>query len=355
MCMNCRSKPSALSLNLPSSPQAMADPSSTASAFVLPHFGRVYLTGIWFASMLYGLNCAVFSGSLYVLLRRKGSNWFLVGWACLLFAISTTDIIIAFFQLYRPLTNDAIFTAPGLWDLSYAITDHLEIAHSMLYSTCVFAQDLLLIWRLYMVYGKSWQIAIGPLIVECVHMACAFVATGLTARPGFSAFSTTIQHWGLASWSLDIAMNTTVTLAIAGRLWYMGRRNGANAGRFTYRGSMYTILESGGIFAGATIVCFGMDVSGSIAGVAGLWSLTQLASITPLLIIARIGLGVTIGRNWQSTAPPSTRAMSFGNSGTAIRVATDTTADNNFALSDMGSKGKMSLNFANSNHTATSC
>ncbi|KAI0820531.1 hypothetical protein BC628DRAFT_851138 [Trametes gibbosa] len=316
-------------------------PSAAAATIALPHFGRVYLTGIWFASLLYGLNCAVFSGSLYVL-RRKKTNWILFAWAILLFSISTTDIIVGFLQLYKSLTNDANFAAPGLWDLSFATPDHLEIAHSMLYTSCVFAQDLLLIWRLYMVYGKSWQIAIGPFIIECVHIACAYITTALTTRPGINPFSATTQHWGLASWSLDIIMNTTVTFAIAGRLWYMGRRSGASLGRFTYRGSMFTILESGGLFAGATIICFGMDVSGSIAGVAGLWALAQLASITPLLIIVRIGLGVTTGRNWQSTAPISTQPMSFG-PGIAVHVSTDGVTDDTYAMSNMGSKGTMSF------------
>lgn len=57
----------------------------------------------------------------------------------------------------------------------------------------------------------------------------------------------------------------------------MGRKSTASIGRYTYRASMYTILESGGLFAGATVICFGMDVSGSIGGIAGIWALAQLA------------------------------------------------------------------------------
>ena len=76
-----------------------------------------------------------------------------------------------------------------------------------------------------------------------------------------------------------------------------------------------------------------LDVSGSIGGVAGIWTHVQLAvrfpfpfltcadlrddadvgaqSITPLLIIVRIGLGITHGGNWVSTKPVTTGPIAF--------------------------------------------
>lgn len=68
-----------------------------------------------------------------------------MGWSWILFSLATADIIIAFLQVYRPLTNDTILSSPTAWDLSWAVPDKLEIAHNEVYTTCVFAQDLLLV------------------------------------------------------------------------------------------------------------------------------------------------------------------------------------------------------------------
>lgn len=79
-------------------------------------------------------------------------------------------------------------------------------------------------------------------------------------KDGNSYFATVPQRWGLGSLSLDIIVNTSVTLLIAGQLWYIGRKNSATWGHYMYHATMFTFLKSGGLFASATVVCWGMDI-----------------------------------------------------------------------------------------------
>lgn len=69
----------------------------------------------------------------------------------------------------------------------------------------------------------------------------------------------------ITSWALDLIVNVSVTLTIAGRLWWMGRSvasfraNHSSSNPYSY--SIYVIVESGAIFASATIVMLALYVS----------------------------------------------------------------------------------------------
>ena len=69
----------------------------------------------------------------------------------------------------------------------------------------------------------------------------------------------------VTSWALDLIVNVSVTLTIAGRLWWMGqniasfRINHSSGNPYSY--SIYVIVESGAIFASATIVMLALYVS----------------------------------------------------------------------------------------------
>ena len=65
-----------------------------------------------------------------------------------------------------------------------------------------------------------------------------------------------VHRWGLASWALDLTVNGLGTLAIAGRLWWLGRRSARSksGGRNSYLGVAIIVLESGAMFTFATFV-----------------------------------------------------------------------------------------------------
>ena len=86
--------------------------------------------------------------------------------------------------------------------------------------------------------------------------------------------SPTILRWGVATWALDLAVNLLGTLAIAARLWWIGRQAAPlkPGNRNTYLGIAFIILESGTMFSLATLILVILFVNtqtsqGAIAGI----------------------------------------------------------------------------------------
>ena len=90
-----------------------------------------------------------------------------------------------------------------------------------------------------------------------------------------------IQQWSLVSWALDLAVNALGTLAIAGRLWWIGRRTAPMkpGGRNAYLGVAFIVLESGAMFTVATLVLVILYVNTPTAQVAAasVYVVTQMA------------------------------------------------------------------------------
>lgn len=140
----------------------------------------------------------------------------------------------------------------------------------------------------------------------------------------YDAFGSTDRIWAIIGWGMEITLTTALTIAIAGRLWILGRRSRSAGGRYTYHATVYTILESGGTIACATLVCYIFLLKGGLNDVttlSGTGSLTQLAvrplwiplcclthtltsdqTMMPLIIIVRISLNITHGQNRVATA-----------------------------------------------------
>ncbi|KZV89534.1 hypothetical protein EXIGLDRAFT_721225 [Exidia glandulosa HHB12029] len=263
---------------------------------VIPPFGRMYLDATWVQTFFFGINCVLFPLSRYVLTtRRQTAHTFLTIVTFILFAFSVSYLGLSIAALHGAFTNPAILATPHGPDLYFTVLSApLPIAKSVIYVCTVFFQDLLLIWRLYVVWGHRWVVVIIPLIVECAHIVTASIALSLLSRPGAAIFPNPGQAWGLAGWSLDIAVNSCVSLGIAGRLWWMDRQMSSIRAN-SYRGVVFTVIESGGIFALTTLILFILDACGLEAAYVGIDVVIQLAVLTPLLLIVRVGLGLNHG------------------------------------------------------------
>ncbi|KII83809.1 hypothetical protein PLICRDRAFT_180151 [Plicaturopsis crispa FD-325 SS-3] len=205
-----------------------------------------------------------------------------------------------------------------------------HVTKTYVYVIIGWIQDLVLTWRMYIIYDRNWKIIIVPLLIEHAQISCAIVAAYMLSQPGALRTGHTVRNWSMAGWSLDLIINVGVTLAIAGRLWYMCRKVSYTAsGSHTTAGSMhttagamhttpgsmyttagpvhgltspnrylstiFTVVESGALFTSATIVMVVLYLSGSIVALAWIDVATQLAATTPLLIVFRVGLGLTHG------------------------------------------------------------
>ncbi|OCB89295.1 hypothetical protein A7U60_g3494 [Sanghuangporus baumii] len=106
----------------------------------------------------------------------------------------------------------------------------------------------------------------------------------------------------LAAYIIVILVNVGTTAGIVLRLWYMGRRHINNFATSwssisqtsnRYLAPIFTIVESGAIFTLSSIVLLAFFIRGDAKLQAGVNVATQLAATTPLLIIVRVGFGIT--------------------------------------------------------------
>ncbi|KAJ3975883.1 hypothetical protein EV361DRAFT_959149 [Lentinula raphanica] len=261
----------------------------------LPPFDLMFMTGIWIETVLYGVNTIVFATAIIILTRMyrtgKSSAGFLLVTSVFLFLLSTTYVSICLRQLLEAF----------IWGPSGEAT---------LYEVNVFTQDMILIWRMWVVYNKRIIVVILPIAMEFGHVAAGVYSISRGASPHVSVFDPLVHRAAIAYWTLDLAVNIGVTFCIAYKLWAAGRsleRVGLGRNKHPYTGIIFTIVESGGIFATATLVTVSLYLSGNFfPSVAAIDSVVQLATTTPLLIVVRIGLGLQHGIPANSTMTTST-------------------------------------------------
>ncbi|KAF8823625.1 hypothetical protein HHX47_DHR9000577 [Lentinula edodes] len=270
-----------------------------ASNASIPPYDNMFLIGIWIQTALYGINMMIFAAAIFVLTKMyragKSSAGFLLVTSILLFSLSTAYVSVCLRQLLEAF----IWGPPGGASIYFStIQNSLSITKLALYEVNVFGQDAILIWRMWVVYGNRWIVVALPIVMELAHIASGIFTIRRGALPHISVFDLFVHRGAIANWTLDLAVNIGVTLCIAYRLWSAGRaleNLGMKRNKHPYMGVIFTIVESGGIFATATLITVSLYLSGNVASVAAIDSVVQLATITPLLIVVRVGFGLQHG------------------------------------------------------------
>lgn len=268
---------------------------------------RMFLTSVWFESMVYGINLVLFGACIYILANRDRKSHSALFVSCFFhISVSTAHTIISLFLSLQGFTSPSIKSIPFGSSMYFVSPTTLMLTNLALYVSNVAAQDLLLIWRLYVVWNHSWKLAIPSLVLEVAHIVCAIIAVFLIAQPTEHLFSYNVQAFGKASWSLGLFINTCITFGIAYRLWLAGREVSDLTGRDAYKAAMFTVIESGALVASCTLIMFILDVTGSPSGFMAFNVAMQIASTTPLLIIARLSLGLSnIGTHFDKSSSPT--------------------------------------------------
>ncbi|KAF8824659.1 hypothetical protein HHX47_DHR8000266, partial [Lentinula edodes] len=181
------------------------------------------------------------------------------------------------------------------------------------YDVADILQNLILIWRLYIIYGNSWMVAGLPFVLEIVHSGLALYGTIITVKSTNGVLeSGATRPVFITTWGLVLVINISTTMTIAGRLLYMGRHSpdslswtsnqSGSAQKNKYLGPVFTIIESGAIFTASNIVLVALYIVTSPKLQTAVNVATQLAATTPYLIIVRSGFGLTHGLDmWKST------------------------------------------------------
>lgn len=130
--------------------------------------------------------------------------------------------------------------------------------------------DCVLIWRLYMVWGRNIYICVLPIALTCCSMGTptpysseilSLTQCAVTGAIGIARLaqitgkmeSTSIfeiLNWMLSTWSLFIATQLIATGLIAGKIWWHAQRNPIAKSRYT--SLILVVIESGAILTLST-------------------------------------------------------------------------------------------------------
>ncbi|KAH9955928.1 hypothetical protein BC827DRAFT_1378836 [Russula dissimulans] len=233
-------------------------------------YNMTNLIGSWIVGPLYGIKVMLIVASTQ-------------------FALCTGHVITLLVELIRGFLNPP-------WTSSKETSDYIRNqdeperkAQAALYLTNSLIGDAILIWRLWIIWGRNlWLTA--PFVL-------LFIATAVAGITGFTnlgrldlsqtVFLPSVINWLTASWCLSIATQFGATLLIGYRVWKsaQGTSKGIGASRLAI---VWILVESGALFSVTTIFMLGF----SRANMGGIFisALGQISALGPTLIIVRVGL-----------------------------------------------------------------
>jgi len=244
-------------------------------------------------------SCMLFGFCIHVLTSSATPSHRVLTAAIVQFSLSTAHVIVTLVELLQAFAPgvdpDMYYSNPG--------ANKVFIAGFYIYVINTFVQELLLIWRLYGLWGRRFRVCVVPLILWAAHVCIATVAVSSFIPTTATGTPQNVLAFGLAGWGLETATNLTANFGIAYRLW-KAERTTALLGKqryLNYQSTMLLIVECGALITTCTVIMFGLFASGHESGIVGVGVATQVATVSPLLIVVRMGLARTRSLAGQTT------------------------------------------------------
>ncbi|KAG0699923.1 hypothetical protein DFH29DRAFT_934660 [Suillus ampliporus] len=240
---------------------------------------RMFILCAWLEFIFYGINCTLYGGCVYVLLRKPHRLLMLA--SSVLFATATAHATLTFIHLLTVFTHPAAKLGVG--------GNQIVIAGLSLYVISELLQELLLIWRLYVLW--NFRVCILPLLLWLVF--AIITSCGLVSYSSKQAtvFSHDVKIFGYIGWSLEIVINVVTTGALVYCLWRAVREISKFAQCPSYRKFIFLLLESGALIPTCTIIMFGLWAAGNVGGTIGILVAAQVSAMAPFLMIVCVGIG----------------------------------------------------------------
>ncbi|EIM85722.1 uncharacterized protein STEHIDRAFT_122649 [Stereum hirsutum FP-91666 SS1] len=247
--------------------------------------------------ILYGVYSVLFISSLYLLLfhRRRGAAQRLVHHYVLIatvimYSVSTTHLVLSF----RVFSDS--FLNGNNWDPNTPGTDALCIAKMYLPAINFMLADLIVIWRLYLLWNFNVWVCVPPLFLVLATGVTAIAGTTQAAAHMHTIVLDAHYPWTLALNCLTLATNVVTTALVAYRArWYnrssiQDRRSEA---RKLSQEILATIVESGFLYCFTWVICFIVYWSRTHGNFLIADNIPQLTGIYSSLIILLVALKMT--------------------------------------------------------------
>ncbi|KAI0053663.1 hypothetical protein FA95DRAFT_473983 [Auriscalpium vulgare] len=213
------------------------------------------LSGLLVEFYLYSIYTLLFSFTLYTLfqkIRKNRTN------QCLAFAVIVMYLVATASTLLHAISLVSVTTTPYITEafLSWFLT--LENSAQSL--PCINATfgDAIVIWRVWVVWGRAWRAVIGPILLLLGTLAVILAQLILGNRHGYLeqaaeslVYSKTLLRLNVAGYALTLATNAMATALIAYRAWLHYRSSSTvriRIGRDRTLAVLLLLVESGAIY-----------------------------------------------------------------------------------------------------------
>ncbi|KAF8900233.1 hypothetical protein CPB84DRAFT_1779110 [Gymnopilus junonius] len=255
-------------------------------------FVRAINTAAVAETLLYGIHIPLFCICMYILVQnRRTTNWFIFISAILMFGLSTADVSVTL----RLLTHDMFSLILDPSDLRPA--QRWINTKTPIFVTNNFVADLVLLYRCYMVWGKSKYILIGASILVLLDSVWGYLGIGKSLTSGGGPFVP------LYIWSIFI-INILLTSVTVGRIVWVSRVARRIIGHrqlASYRAAIAILVESSFIYSAVTLA-YALSPLTAPYRVVLMTTSMRIVAIMPTLLIVQVGLGrVLVVRETKTT------------------------------------------------------
>ncbi|KAJ7167067.1 hypothetical protein C8R46DRAFT_1272326 [Mycena filopes] len=270
--------------------------------------------GFGLEGVAYGVNVVLFGIATHVLFHRSRgskrlSNLPIFAFTCLMFALCTVHYALNFNNVYD---GTMVHVRPHISDET-----HLLIGADTIWLLTDFFSQLLLIYRCYMVWGKSIAVIILPLLIALASLSCGLAVTALVNAidPTAPQVPATLVPIGDADFALSIILNFLVSALIVGRIWWMTRGSPIPQSKTSsVQRAAGLIIESGLLFLAVQFVFVILFAIAHPAQAVIEPLATQIYVISPMLIIVRVGMGAAYDPTTNQTGTRTGASMRFAHS-----------------------------------------
>ncbi|PCH41956.1 hypothetical protein WOLCODRAFT_17409 [Wolfiporia cocos MD-104 SS10] len=132
----------------------------------------------------------------------------------------------------------------------------LDVAGNYIYITNLIVGDSVVVWRLYVVWGKRLWAAAIPIAMLVGTAIAGYGSITQYFFPNVQVSATV--DWGTSMFAISLSTNAIVTVMTAARIWYVSRTNNMMTGQqiSSYSRLILLILESGLTVTAAKLVEF---------------------------------------------------------------------------------------------------
>ncbi|KAF9561245.1 hypothetical protein CPC08DRAFT_441483 [Agrocybe pediades] len=262
--------------------------------------------------LFYGIHIVLFSVCMFVLLRnRRTTHIFIFLSAVAMFALSTADAAITM----RLQSHDIAFLSDPVQ--SPRITARMNDKNP-LFITNNFISDLIMLYRCYMVWGRSKYVLVSVSLLVLADTVWGYLTISTDISFGLPAATGLLP---LYAWSI-FAFNMVIGIVTVGRVIWISREAKPFIGQRqlkSYHLAIVVLIESTLVYS-ACVLVYIMFPTGSPYRMVVITLCMRLVAIMPTLLIVLVGLGRTVSDRHTSSTSTMMSAFDARVSATALET-----------------------------------